>query len=385
MKKKKTKSFSTKEVAFLVIATCIVSFGMALAIKGQKQTKVKYVEDENLSMLLEQYNYLTNNYVEKIDKQEIINGAIMGMLYALDDPYAEYFDSNASNTLNAKLNGSYEGIGIEFVKLSTGVVYVTDVFKNSSASEAGMKKGDIITKVDGKDITEFDNDEFLDYVKNKDSEIQLVVIRNDEELEFKVEKTQIVIDSVEFKYVDGYAYIKLNTFALNTFAQFKDAFNKVNEKQIKGLIIDLRDNGGGHLSVAEDILSLFLDGDKVIYHIMNQTDRIIVKSKGDMDYKRPIAILVNGNSASASELITSALSEQLGATIIGEKTYGKGTVQKLINLPNGNQYKVTTDKWLTSKGYYNEGKGISPNVEFVGTTDEEYINKAIEVLKKKNS
>ncbi len=384
MKKKKVKSFSTKEVAFLVIATCIISFGMAMAIRGHKQTKVKYVEDENLAMLLEQYNFLTNNYVEKADKEKIINGAIMGMLYSLDDPYAEYYDETSSETFNARINGSYEGIGIEFVRLNTGEAYILSVFKNSSADIAGIKKNDIITKVDDKALSEMDNDEFLNYIKGKNSELKLTVLREAEELEFKVQKSHVVIESVEFKYIDGYGYIKINTFALNTYSQFKYAFDRLNEKQIKGLIIDLRDNGGGHLSVSEDILSLFLDDDKVLYHMMNQTDRVIVKSKGNIDYKRPIAILINGNSASASELIASALSEQLGATLVGEKTYGKGTVQKLINLPNGTQYKVTTDKWLTSKGVYNEGKGIAPDIEFVGTSDEEYIKKAIEAIEKKN-
>lgn len=384
MKNKNKKSlFSTKEVAFLVVITCILSFTMAMLIFNRKDKKIKYVEDSNLSLFIEQYNYIIDNYYDNVDKEKLIDGAIMGMLYSLDDPYAEYYDSMSANSFNARLNGTFEGVGIEIIKLSDGTIYVLDVFEGSSAYEGGIKVGDIITKINDIDITTISQEEFLTIIKNSESKLKLKIKRGEEELSFELTKTKVNLKSVSSEIInDEYGYIKIDIFALNTYEQFKSALDKITSSNIKGLIIDLRGNPGGHLTTAENILSLLINKDKVIYQISNQGKNEKFYSKGTKDYKLPIVVLVDSDSASASELVASALMEQLNAIVIGQTTYGKGTVQELVDLPSGKQYKVTTKQWLTSLGKELEKNGVTPTIELTETDKESYINRAVEELKK---
>ena len=380
--KNKKSSFSTKEVSFLVIVTCLLSFAMAAIIFGNKKNKVKYIEDANLSQFLEQYDYIIDNYYAQIDRKKLIEGAIMGMLYSLDDPYAEYYTETSADSFNARLNGYFEGIGVEIIKIDQAGQYVLDVFEGSSAYEQGLKPGDIITEINGKDVSNMSSEEFLTYVKNSSSKLYIKAIRNDEELEFEFSKSKVVIKSVSSSIVDdNIGYIKVDMFALNTYSQFKTALNELTSKNIKALIIDLRGNPGGHLTTAENILSLLLNKDKVIYQIDNQGNKEKVYSKGTKNYELPIAVLVDSESASASELVSAALMEQLGAVVIGQTTYGKGTVQEMIDLPSGGKYKITTKQWFTSKGNELEKNGVTPTIEIEETDSESYINKAIEALK----
>lgn len=383
-KKNTQKSFSTKEVSFLVIITCILSFSMAGLIFGHKKDKTRYIEDENLSLFLKQYNYIIDNYYDNVNNKELIEGAIMGMLYSLDDPYAAYYDETSANTFNARLNGSFDGVGVEIINVPGSGEYVLDVFEESSAYEAGLKPGDLIIEIYGQDVSKMTNEEFLNLIKNSNSSINIKVIRDDEKLDFKLDKKHITLKSVTSKVLeDNIGYIKINIFSLNTYKQFNDALNKLTTKNIKALIIDLRGNPGGHLTTAEQILGLLINKDKVIYQINNQGKQEKYYSKGTKDYKLPIAVIVDSESASASELVSAALMEQLGATVVGQKTYGKGTVQELVDLPSGIQYKITTKKWLTSKGNELEGKGVTPTIEIEETDENKYIEAAIKALNEK--
>ena len=368
--KKTDSSFSTKEVVFLVVITCLLSFTMAYIIFNKKSMKPEYKVDPNISQFLEQYEYIVDNYYDEVDKEELISGAIMGMLYSLDDPYAEYYDEVSANSFNARLNGYYEGIGIEIVKPDN--VYIVDVFKNSSAYEKGLKVGDVIVEINGIAVSGITNEEFLSMIKNTNDIVNLKILRGSEEFNVETKKSKITLDSVEYKIVnDNYGYIKINIFALNTYDQFKKALEELNKKNIKGLIIDLRGNPGGHLTTTEKLLSLLIKKDKVIYQIYNQGKKESYYSSGEKDYKTPIAIIVDNESASASELMTAALKEQLGAKVIGKTTFGKGTVQELVNLSSGKQYKITTKRWLTSLGNEIEEVGVEPSRV---VSDEEWNN-----------
>ena len=382
--KKDKKLFSTKEVAFLVITTCILSFLMAMLIFNQKDKTTKYIEDSNLSNFLKQYNYIVDNYYMTVDKKKLIDGAIMGMLYSLDDPYAQYYTESSANVFNAKLDGYYEGIGIEFVRIQDGTIYILDVFEDSEAFAAGVKEGDIILSVDDVDVTTITQDELLKMFKNKTTKFKIKVQRGEEELTFEVKKSKVEFKSVSSDIVDNsIGYIKIDLFAVNTFEQFRDELNKLINENISGLIIDLRGNPGGHLTTAEEILSLLISKNKVIYQIDTHGKIEKYYSQGNKDYKIPIAVLVDKNSASAAELVTAALNEQLGAIIIGQTTYGKGTVQDLVDLPEGVQYKVTTKEWLTSLGKKIQDVGITPTIEIEETDTESYVSKAISELKLK--
>ena len=385
-KKKGKATFSTKEVSFLVVITCLLSFVMAMLLFNRNNKKEKNIDDKNLSLLIEQYNYIMDHYYETVDKEKLIDGAIMGMLYGLGDPYAEYYDEISANSFNARLNGYFDGVGVEIVKLSDGTIGILTVFEGSSAYENGLKPGDIILSIDGINVSEMSQDEFLKMIKNKQGTVKLKIKRNDEEKNFELKKSTVTIDSVSSKIIDDkYGYIKIDIFAINTYSQFKKAFEEINNQKISGLIIDLRDNSGGHLTTAENLLSLLLDSDKVIYQISN-SDGTIQKeySNGTQNYDKPIVVLCNKNSASASELVTAALKEQLNAGVIGETTYGKGTVQEMVDLPSGKQYKMTTKQWLTSNGNKIDGNGVEPTISLTDLDDEQYISEAIKYLKNKN-
>lgn len=381
MNKKNKSSFNTKEVIFLVTIACVLSFSMAILISNYKKKNYSVVEDSNLNEFVEQYNYIVDNYWEDVDKSKLIEGAIEGMVEALDDPHTNYFDETETNNFNTRLDGAYEGVGIEIIKLLDGTVYVINVLENSIAYEKGVKPGDIITFINDKDVTELTNDEFLKLIKENES-VSIKVNRENEELEFDLTKSFININSVTSKKInDMVGYIKVDIFATNTTKQFEAKLNELEKDKISGLIIDLRDNSGGHLTVAEDILSMFLNEDKVIYQIEDQDGIKKYYSKGNENKKYKIAILINNNSASASELVSATLREQLGAVLIGEKTYGKGSVQELITLPSGKQYKVTTKKWLTSKGKYINDVGVEPDIELVSDDDSIYIERVLESFK----
>lgn len=384
IRKKKNNSFKTSEVVFLVLLTCFVSFMMAYLILRNKNTTIKYNNDSSTYKLIEQYQNIVENYYGEIDKEKIISGAIKGMVEALDDPYATYFDETSANNFNIKLNGEFEGFGIEIIKYSNEYIQILSVFDNSPASAANIMSGDKIISINGKETKELTTTEFSDIVSESDSKINLVIERNGEKIDVSLSKGEVTLSSVSSDLIiendKKIGYIKVSIFALNTYGQFRKELINLENNKIKGLIIDLRDNSGGHSISAENILSLFLSNEKVMYQIKNQSSTVKKYSNGDTNKEYPIAILVNKETASASEIVASSLSENLDATIIGTTTYGKGTAQNLIEMPSGEQYKYTTSIWLTANGNSINEKGINPDIEIADIN--EYMKEAIKVLTK---
>ena len=341
MKKAKIKSnsFTTVEVVFLVIVTCFISFIMAYLICRKSNVTVKYNENNEIYKFIEQYQNIVNNYYGDVDKDKLINGAIKGMIDSLDDPYATYFDENSANNFNIKLNGEFEGFGIEIIKYADEYIQILTVFDNSPASKAGLQVNDKIISINGEDTKNLTTTEFSKIVVASDTKINLVINRDGEEKEVSLSKGKVTISSVSSKMLNAnnknIGYIKISIFALNTYEQFKDKLNNLEKDDIEGLIIDLRDNSGGHSSTAENILSLFLSNKRVMYQVKDQNKIEKKYSNGSKEKTYPIVVLVNSESASASEIVASALKENVNATLVGNTTYGKGTVQNLIELPTG--------------------------------------------------
>ncbi len=367
IKKARPKVFKTTEVVGLMLITVVVS----LTLGGLFTYKIfnshgELVEAE-LQDFIKNYQYILDNYNGDINKEELLDAALEGILTKLDKN-STFLDSNAAKNFNISLEGSYEGIGIEIYNDEAGNIIINRVFKESPADKAGLTTGDIIIKANGKDVSKMRTSDFVELIdKNKYSKISLVYIRNGKEYKTTVTRTNIKLQSVQSKTYtynsQKIGYIRISIFANNTYEQFKKKFEALQKEKVNSLIIDLRDNSGGYLSTAENIISLFLDSSHPIYQIQKQGVTTKYYSKGKKDQKLKIAILVNGSSASASEILTSALMEQDGAIVIGEKTYGKGTVQELQDLTNGDKYKLTTKNWLTSKGNWIDQKGIEPNIK----------------------
>ena len=319
-----------------------------------------------LDELVTTYNNIIDNYYEDVDKEELIDAGIQGMINYLDDPYATYFSGEASDDFNEELAGNYEGIGVE-VMLKDGIVTVSSVFNNSPAYKAGVKVGDVVIKVNDTDITGKTLTEVVSMISGEDSssKSKLTVTRDGQELSFELSKDTIETPVVDSEIYDGnnkkIGYIKIEIFNSNSYKQFNKTLKKLEKNNIEGLVIDVRDNPGGYLSEVKNILSLFLNKKQVLYQLQtkNKTEKVYgTKKSVDRDY--PVSVIINDESASASEILASAFKESYGSHVVGINSYGKGTVQSASDLNSGDTIKYTVQKWLTPDGNWVNDKGVVP-------------------------
>lgn len=322
--------------------------------------------DKELDELVTTYDNIINNYYEDVDKEELIDAGIQGMINYLDDPYATYFSGEASEDFNQELAGNYEGIGVE-VMLNNGVVSVSRVFDNTPASKAGVKVGDVVIKVNDTDITGKSLTEVVSMIsgENSGNKSKLTVTRNGEELSFELAKGTIEVPVVNSEIYENngkkIGYIKIDLFSSKVYKQFNSALKNLEKNNIQGLVIDVRDNPGGYLSGVKSILCLFLDKRQVLYQLQtkNKTEKIYGTKKSiERDY--PVSVIINDESASAAEILASAFKESYGSRIVGINSYGKGTVQSASDLKSGDTIKYTVQKWLTPDSNYINDKGVVP-------------------------
>lgn len=371
--KKTLPTFKTKEVVFLLLITAIISLIMGGIVTYNVTLKGTNVDSE-LAEFIKNYDYITNNYYGDVDKNELIDSAISGMLNTLDKN-STYVGSDDDN-FSIYLEGSYEGTGIQVYNDENNNIVIYSVFDDTSASKAGLKAGDVIIRLNDKDTTNMSIADFSSLVKKQKGKFKITYKRDDEEKTVSLKVSKVELKSVYSETIEKndkkIGYIQMSIFANNTYEQFKKALSNLENENMNGLIIDLRSNSGGHLSSAEEIISLFLDSSHPIYQIKTKDSLNTYYSLGKETKKYKIVILIDKNSASASEVVTSALAEQYGAVTVGEKSYGKGTVQELQSLNDGEQYKLTTKSWLTSKGKVIDGKGIEPDYKV--SLDEKYYD-----------
>lgn len=366
VKKIKTKSsFGLFEVTLLVLLTCLFSLGFGYFL-GNRQQETKISNDKYLQRFKTNYDYILENYYDEINKDDLIDSAIRGMVESLGDDYSEFMTENESNTFDITLKGEYEGVGITVTNDQNGNILVVDVTENSPAFKAGIKVGDIIKKINNENMENTSTTVLTKYIKEHKS-FKITISRNDEQLEKNLSKEKIILPSATSKRYERegkrIGYIHLNIFALNTAEQFDEKIATLEKEGIDSLIIDVRENGGGHLVTAKKIISSLIDSSKIMYQLQSKNETTKVYSTGKKTKKYPIVILTNQNSASGSEVLTAALKENCGAISVGNTTFGKGTVQELKNLITGSEYKVTTKKWLTPNGNDINGKGIRPDIE----------------------
>ena len=387
-----TIKLSNIEFILVVVIGILIGVGTTLlCIKPNYQFNGYKKVDSTIQSIIDSYNHIKTNYYKELDEEELVNGAVKGMLEAIGDPYTTYMDETLYSNFNITLNGSYEGLGIEISKQGDDIVIV-GIFGDSPATKAGLELGDIILSVDDLKSSEISTAEFSSYVRNSNKNTFKVVIKRDgEEKTFDIKREKVVLKSVTSKVIEKnnkkIGYIYMSIFAANTYNQFKENLESLEKQGIDSLIVDLRDNSGGELNTATNIISLFMDKEKVIYQIEDKNGNVEkTYSKGKKDKTYPIAVLVNNNTASASEVLTAALKDNLNAKIVGEKTYGKGTVQTVMNISTGEQYKLTTKKWLTPNGEWINEKGIEPDVEVKLSKDKDnQLDEAIKCLTNKES
>ena len=378
--KEKNGTFQTSEVVFLLIITCVISIFMGVICSNgsfKLQTEEIKVNNESLNKIIQNYQYIIENYYEDVDQEELAKGAINGMINALGDDYSNVIGEDALDNFNKQLEGSFVGIGIEITNNEENNVYLVSVFKDSPADRAGMQAGDIIVSVEdtsflGKPMTEVTK--FIQALnKNK---LKMTYRRDGIDQTVELTKEKIIIPSVSGKMMEQegkkIGYIAVDTFSNTTYSQFKKTLETLEGEGMQGLVIDVRGNSGGHLTAAENILSLFLNKNHVIYQTQTKKETKRVYSTGREDKTYPVVILQNFKSASASELLASAFQEAYGSVVVGTNSYGKGTIQELVNFSSDSEYKFTTKKWLTPKGNWVNGKGVQPDVAV--DLNEEYQN-----------
>ena len=363
-------SFNSLEVIIMIMISILFGgiMGSLLIMNRAKTT------DEHLEEFYSTYNDIIHEYYKDLDKDELIDAAIEGMVNHLDDPYSTFMNSKETESFNTTVNGQYKGIGVT-IGLVEKRPTVIEMFDSSPAKEAGVEVGDVIVKINDKSVKDKSIDKIVEMIKDK-NKVKLVMLRGDKEHTFEVKLKDVVIPSVSGEIIEKdnqkIGRISVSVFAANTYVQFINELTKLEKNKIDSLIIDVRDNPGGHLAQVSKVLSLFLDKKKIIYQIKanNKKTKYYATTSDKRNYK--IAVLINKNSASASEILAGAMKESYGATIVGMTSYGKGTVQKEYSLTTGSSVKYTTEEWLTPKGNSINKKGIKPDIEV--ELGEEYKN-----------
>ncbi len=400
--------FKFSEVLVIVLITCAFSIFAGISYGKMKYSDTINVnslnsdkEDDNLNKFIKEYKYIISNFYdkEKIDEKKLLKLALHSILdeLGIEDSYSTYMDEDKYTQLNINLNGEYEGLGIGIYKEEKdGYIIVASIMDNSPAKDSDIKEGDIILTIDGIDTKTMNNNDFSNYVLHSDEKVFLLKVKsNGEEKNIKLEKRKVEIKSVESKIIEKsdkkIGYISMSIFASNSYNQFKNNLSELEKNNIDALIIDLRNNNGGHLTEVTKILNLFLKKKRVIYQLQKDNNKVKYYSSGSIDKEYPIVFIGNEYTASASEVFIISLEENLNAKLVGQKTYGKGTVQEMVDLGDGDQYKITTKKWLSPKGVWiNDTKGIEPDVEVKNIMDdankmdiqlEESIKVALEQLK----
>lgn len=380
----KENNFRTSEVVILIIITCFVSVIMGALITRSllkdKSNPTTTETSSELQELIDNYTYIKKNYEDKVTERELVNGAINGMLEAAGDPYAGIIEKDSR--LMQELNGSLYGIGVEIINNEDGNIEIYNAFENGPAKRAGLEIGDIIDSIDGVNLTNQSTTVFANYVKESNkTEFEITFTRDSEKKTVTVKKEYVVIPSVFSDMFERnekkVGYLQVTIFSATTYNQFKEELEKLEKENIDSLIIDVRGNSGGRLDAALDMISLFLDSSHVICQEESNGETYKYYSTGRATKTYPIAVLVDGSSASASEVLTAALKEEYGASIVGTTTFGKGTSQQVKTLANGDEYKITTKKWLTPSGEWVNGVGIKPT-NYVELDSVFYENPSIE-------
>lgn len=397
-KKRKKEKFNGKfnldilDLLIIVVSVAIVSCVLTGVIlnnqfkKGMHLLGNDLITDKNVQDFLSTYAEIVDNYYEEVDSELMMKAAMEGMVDFLEDNYSIYLDQDDSSSLTEMLDGSYEGLGI----VVTGNV-VDDVYKNSPADEVGIKAGDVIIEINGVEVSAQNSAEFSSLI-DMENENSLTVLRDGNNINFKIKASIVNVPTTTSDIIKSpnkkrnIGYISLNAFSSKAFEDFQESLMDLESKGIDSLIIDLRSNTGGYLTAATNISSLFLEKGEVIYSLENKNKITTYKDETSDKRDYAVVVLVDSSTASAAEILTAALHDSYGATIIGKKTYGKGKVQTMKYYENS-IVKYTSAKWLRPNGECIDEVGITPDIEVDNklegnTLYDMQLDKAIEILGK---
>lgn len=349
----------------------------------------------DFSLFWDAYSKLQHNFIDpsKIDNQKVIYGAVEGMTKSLGDPYTDFFDPTQAKLFESDLAGSFDGIGVE-IGIKQNTLTVIAPLKGTPGEKAGLKSGDMILKIDGKDATSMSTDEAVNLIRGpKGTSVTLTILRDgwNSAKDIKITRDTITVPSMSWEIKNNdVAYIHINEFGETLPSDFKSAALKILQSPAKKIVLDLRGNPGGYLEAAQNIAGWFLpNGQTVTIEDFGQGKaRQTYKSEGNAELANyPTVILIDQGSASASEILAGALRDNRNIELIGTKSFGKGSVQEVINMRDGSFMKITIAKWLTPKGNSISEVGLTPDVKVEITDQDIQVNKdpqlakALEIVK----
>ncbi|HOV27106.1 MAG TPA: S41 family peptidase [Pseudobacteroides sp.] len=360
----------------LVFVTAVISFILAfflfngLDLTGGK-SYVSFNRNEVEKGSVEKFNQikriLKDTYYDKVDENKLLEGAISGMTESLRDPYTVYFTAEQMNSFSERADGEYVGVGMHVIMDNDGILTVVDTFEDSPARKAGLTKDDKILKVDGKDVTSIkDENIIISMIKGKENtNVKITVYRPSEEksIDFDIVRKKIKVSNIEWEMLEGnVGYIRILMFDNDAYSYFTKALDELAAKGMKGLIIDVRDDPGGDYEQVVEIADRLLPKGLIVY-TEDRNKKRDEKISDERQFDKPLAILVNGNSASASEVLSGAIKDHKKGKLIGTKTFGKGLVQQVYGFKDGSGLKLTVSRYFTPSGQCIQGIGIEPDIK----------------------
>ncbi len=365
-KNKEKTTYTFKEVFIIMIISLVIGFFTCFSLNKILSGGKNYrLLSKDLNKFVDAYQTVLKNYPDKLDTSKLVESAIEGMMSSIGDKYTTYNDVDGATTFNETVSGTYEGIGC-LVTTNENGIQIIEVFDDSPASKAGLKEKDIIKKIDGQDFSDKTSSDMANYIKELEKkEVKITIQRDNEEKEVKLKRQKLEVPTVTTEVYEKnnkkIGYIDISIFSSVTDKQFKEKLKELEKKDIDGLIIDVRDNNGGYLNVVTNIASSLLKKGDIIYKLEKSTKKVETKKDTTKEKRTyPISILVNASSASASEILASAIKESYKGFVVGTNTYGKGTVQQTMNLEDGSMIKYTIENWLTPNGNWINEIGVTP-------------------------
>lgn len=393
--KKKAAAILIVVVVLTNAITFVASNSISLVF-GNKAlvTKEQYNDLTQFSKLFNVRDLIKRDYVDPIDDNKLVEGAVRGLASGIGDPYTVYWDPKEYEANTIQTEGEYAGLGLVVEAKDDKIVIVSPI-EDTPAEKAGIKSGDEIIKVDNEDVSGQDLDQAVSLMRGKaGTPVNLTIIKNGttDPVVIKLTRANIVIKSVKGEMLSGnIGYIRISAFQAATAESFRTTLSGLKGKGMKGLVIDLRDNGGGLLDQCAEVADELIGEGTIVYTIDNQGKKEIIPSdKNKLDV--PLAILVNGGTASASEIVSGAVKDTKSGTLIGTRTFGKGLVQTIEPVGDGSAVKVTIARYYTPSGVCIQGKGIEPNIVVdlpdalkqkpeLTRQEDIQLSKAIEVIK----
>lgn len=377
--KKRALIYSIILVIVTIIGTTMFQITLGNKVIISKDLYESYAKYNKLLGLEER---IQEDYYQEVSQNNLVDGALKGVFEGLNDPYSQYYTADEFQSLKEQTSGSFVGIGVYIgIDPESNKLTIISPIEGSPAYKAGIKSGDIVSKVDDESVDSKKIDEVIKKIKGKENtKVKLTVQRDGKELNFDITRKTIVTKSVSNEVMDGnIGYLRITSFDENTYKEFKENLSELESKGVKGLVIDLRDNPGGLLDICVDIADDLIGKGTIVYTKDNTGNKEYYKSD-EKEVNMPMAVLINGGSASASEILTAALVDNGKAIAIGETSFGKGLVQSVKGLTDGTGYKLTTAQYFTPNGDYINGKGITPKIQ--EKDESEQLKSALEYIKK---